>query len=532
MAGAARVFISYRREDCMVHAGRLAENLHYRAGAEVFLDVASIPPGVNFPDYIAREIAACDVVLVMIGDEWLTLAGRDGTPRIADPRDWVHIEIAAALDRGVLTIPVLVEGVRMPRPDDLPEPIANLALRNAVELRDSSWPLDFERLERALPEPGEREASAQAPEDEVSWPARFTDHWFATNVRGMDDGMLRALRAELYRRSWSDDEIAERVLAHAQDSVPTAPRSASDAEESPDSPADEPAAEPTTAFPSRFSDSWFAANVPGMEEAEIARLVVELRRRNWTDSELAERVLVHAAIDLPTTIMGGGTDMRPGGPHVEAMVVSGEIDRDDPVAQATVEAAEDLASAGAEGVRVRERHLADALARHLGAVAERRLHVPGWDPQPGNVDAFTSDRRGRPVIVIETKLKEGDQVFECLWDMAKMLSLATEPSVERAYLVTGSTVASWRRPVACAELFVTGRHELVGAIRRYEDWWIKYILGDSRGRPSAVPDLMDVEVVAAVQYPMGGLPWELRSIRISVPAEATWIPFRDGLPNE
>lgn len=101
-------------------------------------------------------------------------------------------------------------------------------------------------------------------------------------------------------------------------------------------------------------------------------------------------------------------------------------------------------------------------------------------PQPGNVDAFTKDWLGRPVLVIETKLKEGNQVFECLWDMAKMLSLATVGSVEGAYLVTGSTVASWQRPVACAELFVTGRHELVGAIRRYEDWWIKYILGDSR----------------------------------------------------
>lgn len=267
-----------------------------------------------------------------------------------------------------------------------------------------------------------------------------------------------------------------------------------------------------------------------MDVSTIAQLVVELRKRNWSDDELAARVFVHATVELPTTTVGKKPDAKLGDPAFEAMVVSGKVDQDDPVGRATLKAAEDLASAGAEGVRVRERHLADALARHLGAVAERRLHVPGWDPQPGNVDAFTTDWRGRPALVIETKLKAGNDVFECLWDMVKVLSLATEPSVEDAYLVTGTTVASWQRPVACAELFTTGRHELVGAIRRYEDWWIKYILGDSRGRPSSIPDLMDVDVVAAVQYPMDSIPWELRSIRVSVPSEATWIPFRDGLP--
>ncbi len=108
----------------MVHAGRLAENLELRAGAQVLLDIESIPPGVSFPDYIEREIAACDVVLAMIGDDWLTIVDSENQPRIADPSDWVHLEIAAALDRGVLTIPVLVEGARMPRTDDLPAPLA------------------------------------------------------------------------------------------------------------------------------------------------------------------------------------------------------------------------------------------------------------------------------------------------------------------------------------------------------------------------------------------------------------------------
>lgn len=329
MSSPTRIFISYRREDCMVHAGRLAENLQHRVGAEVFLDIESIPPGVNFPDYIAREIAACDVVLVMIGDDWLSIADHDGTRRIADTRDWVHIEVAAALGRGVLTIPVLVEGARIPRPDELPEPIANLALRNAVELRDSSWSLDFERLARALPKPGEREAPAP-PSSGIKWPARFTDNWFATHVRSMDDGMLRALRAELYRRSWSDDEIAVRVLVHAHESArdgqSESPTVAEPQRTDPDGPADGP----TAPFPSRFTDSWFAASVPQMDAATIAELVVELRNRAWSDDDLGARVFPHATVDLPTTTVGLGPDAKWGTPGLKRRLSAGMSTRTTP----------------------------------------------------------------------------------------------------------------------------------------------------------------------------------------------------------
>ena len=431
----------------MVHAGRLAENLELRAGAHVFLDIESIPPGVSFPDYIEREIAACDVVLAMIGDDWLTITGADSQPRIADPSDWVHLEIAAALDRGVLTIPVLVEGARMPRADDLPAPLANLANRNAAELRDSSWRQDVERLVQALPSPADRPVTD--PEKSArQWPARFTDSWFAANVPNMGESGLRALRAELYRRTWSDDEIASRVLIHAEG---------------------------------------------------------------------------QAAPPPPVTAQDGPPE--PSGTEVE-------FDQDDPVAQATVRAAVELAQLGLDpSARVRERDLADSLARHLsGAIAERKLPVPGWDPQPGNVDVFTRDQTGLPCLVIETKLKDDNSIFECLWDMAKVLSLATQSSVAGAYLVTGTTAANWRRPVACAELFENGRHDLVGAIRHYGDWWVKYILGDSTGRPQAVPDLMDVRLVAVAGYELDSERWELRAIHITAPPEATWVPFADGMP--
>jgi hypothetical protein len=145
-----RVFISYRREDCSVHTTLLAENLRHRLGAEVFLDVESIPVGDSFPDFIDRELAASDAVLVLIGDDWLTARNHLGQPRIEDPADWVQLEIRQALERRSPTIPVLVEGATMPRPDQLPDAISPLTHLNAAVLRDESWSHDFERLAAAL----------------------------------------------------------------------------------------------------------------------------------------------------------------------------------------------------------------------------------------------------------------------------------------------------------------------------------------------------------------------------------------------
>jgi len=560
-----KVFISYRRADCMVHAGRLAENLTWRAGAEVFLDVESIPLGVSFPEWIDREIAACDAVLVVIGDDWLALSYEGDPPRIESPSDWVRVEIEAALERGVLTIPVLVEGTTMPHPDQLPDSIRGLAYRNAAELRDSSWSADFERIAAAL-ERSRRQEEHQA-EPHPSWPGRFTDSWFATNVPRMDPEQLEALRHELQRRNWTEAELAERVLVHANATLLA-----------PDAPSGGSTDVRVGRWPGRFTDSWFATNVPRMGSQELEALRHELHWRTWTDAEIAERVLVHAQSgtpvgDAPTGVDVGGDDWPTefthswfranapsmsvdtlkrlptefrrrgwteteieewalgieGGMPSEAPDAGPEVDESDLIARATLAAGTDLEVLDSAGHAVRERHLAEALAAHLDhATVERRLEVPGWDPKPGNVDLFTTDWWGRPKLVVETKHKDGNQIYECLWDMAKVLSLDTETSVEGAYLVTGTTVRNWTRPVPCAELFETGRHELVATMRRYPDLW-EDLLAGGRARPLAVPENMDVSRVARVPLVLQGERWELRAIRVSTP-DPLWTGFRDGRP--
>jgi hypothetical protein len=152
VSDAGRIFISYRRGDTAGHAGRLSDGLSARFGPEsVFMDLDAIAPGTDFEAKIRDEVSACDVVLVLIGDQWSTVSSQDGRRRIDDPGDYVRQEVAAALARdGLTVVPVLVEGARMPGPAELPDDLKRLARINAIELSDQRWRFDIGRLEDAI----------------------------------------------------------------------------------------------------------------------------------------------------------------------------------------------------------------------------------------------------------------------------------------------------------------------------------------------------------------------------------------------
>ena len=121
------IFVSYRRQETSHLAGRLYDRLADRFGeGQVFIDVATIEPGVDFAEEIFRAVAACKVLLAVIGPAWLTAADERGRRRLDDPDDIVRLEIEAALSRGVRVIPILVEGAVMPTRQDLPESLAGL----------------------------------------------------------------------------------------------------------------------------------------------------------------------------------------------------------------------------------------------------------------------------------------------------------------------------------------------------------------------------------------------------------------------
>jgi hypothetical protein len=132
------IFICYRREDSSPHAGRLYDRFLEIFGTErVFMDVDGIQPGQDFVEAIEEKVRSCNAMVVVIGREWLKAVGQSNRSRLEDPQDYVRLEILSALQRKIRIIPVLVSGARMPRPEDLPTDIAQLARRQAVELNDA-----------------------------------------------------------------------------------------------------------------------------------------------------------------------------------------------------------------------------------------------------------------------------------------------------------------------------------------------------------------------------------------------------------
>jgi hypothetical protein len=150
LSGMPGIFISYRRDDSLGHAGRLHEALTSALGdAAVFRDLDDIEPGMDFVRTISDTIAAADTLLVVIGPRWLLPDGT-GRRRIDDPADFVHIEIVEALRRNIRIVPILLNNATLPRESDLPEPLRPLARYQAMEISDQRWDYDVGRLLKIL----------------------------------------------------------------------------------------------------------------------------------------------------------------------------------------------------------------------------------------------------------------------------------------------------------------------------------------------------------------------------------------------
>jgi formylglycine-generating enzyme required for sulfatase activity len=146
-----KIFISYRRADSAYAAGRLYDRLCENFGEEnIFMDVEGLDPGVDFVESIENAISFCDVLLALMGPQWLTVTDETGQRRLDNPKDFVRVEIAAALERGVRIIPILVQGARMPEAWELPENLHRLVRLNALEIRHERFNADTDRLVRAI----------------------------------------------------------------------------------------------------------------------------------------------------------------------------------------------------------------------------------------------------------------------------------------------------------------------------------------------------------------------------------------------
>src|SRR5215831_10082603 len=172
----AKVFINYRREDTAPYAGRLYDHLTAHFGEDqVFIDIDQIEPGEDFVEVINRKVGTCDIALVAIGPNWLRPIEASGKRRLDDEEDFVRMEIVAALQRKIRVIPVLVGGAQMPRKQDLPEALASLSRRNAIELSETRFHADVNRLieaiEKSFAAPGKKAELTATPAAPMPEPA-------------------------------------------------------------------------------------------------------------------------------------------------------------------------------------------------------------------------------------------------------------------------------------------------------------------------------------------------------------------------
>ena len=142
------VFISYRRDDTEFPAHALYDEIVRALGRDsVFVDIDSIPAGVDFRDHLNSWLVRCDVLLAIVGTQWLDVRNSTGERRLDNPDDFVRLEIESALSRGIRVVPILVGSAEMPSPKKLPTALADLPFRNALRLRSGfEFRQDVERI--------------------------------------------------------------------------------------------------------------------------------------------------------------------------------------------------------------------------------------------------------------------------------------------------------------------------------------------------------------------------------------------------
>lgn len=139
---AANIFVNYRKDDSRWGTEALYnELLKYYSKNQIFKDLHTIVPGEDFRLAINRALEKCDVFLVVIGKNW-----GDSLHRLAEPVDFVRIEIATALKRNIQVIPVLLDNVPMPEAQNLPEELQPLTFRQSINISESRLMHDVKYL--------------------------------------------------------------------------------------------------------------------------------------------------------------------------------------------------------------------------------------------------------------------------------------------------------------------------------------------------------------------------------------------------
>jgi formylglycine-generating enzyme required for sulfatase activity len=143
-----KIFVNYRRDDERAFAARIRDRLAQVFGASnVFMDVDNLLAGQRFDKELERALGECDVFIAVIGPRWVELLRSRAK---GDERDYVREEIAAALQRGIIVIPVLIERTPLPRSSQLPADIQEMVLHQKHDITHEHFGRDVEALIAAI----------------------------------------------------------------------------------------------------------------------------------------------------------------------------------------------------------------------------------------------------------------------------------------------------------------------------------------------------------------------------------------------
>ncbi len=146
-----KIFLSYRRDDASGDARSVYQRLRQTFGKnQLFIDVDTIQLGRDFRDVLDLNLSSCRVLLAVIGPRWLGATDETGRRRLDNPKDFVRTEIARALAKNLVVIPVLVGNAALPTEDQLPDDIKPLVYRQAAEIRHEGFQHDMIALEDEL----------------------------------------------------------------------------------------------------------------------------------------------------------------------------------------------------------------------------------------------------------------------------------------------------------------------------------------------------------------------------------------------
>lgn len=160
------LFLNYRSSDTGMTASRLFDDLSRCVDPlQLFLDLERLEGGVAWPPALQEALQRTTLLVVLIGERWLTTYDAETCDRRLNlPDDWVRLEIETALQRGIDILPVLVDGALPPSPRafrTIPslQPLPSL---QAVRLRRKDWTNDVNLIVALLKKHGFREALGMA----------------------------------------------------------------------------------------------------------------------------------------------------------------------------------------------------------------------------------------------------------------------------------------------------------------------------------------------------------------------------------